>query len=114
LARQYWRYGQGRAYTTWKHKRFSSWRQLAAPVLVVGLVVSLVAGIVWQPFILVFPLVYGGGLLGVALLSWPGEKIGIRIRLLVAAAWLVMHVCWGFGFISNFTRLALRSIFRKG
>jgi len=159
LARQYWRYGQGRAYTTWKHKRFSSWRQLAAPVLVVGLVVSLVGGLVglvgrlgrwfnlgagrsmeiganvkgnmgqsggleaviktvlgqgnWWLLFLIFPFLYVGGLLGAALLSWPREKIGFRTRLLVAAAWAVMHLCWGVGFIYNFSRLVLRSIFKK-
>jgi len=67
----------------------------------------------WWLLFLIFPFLYIGGLLGAALLSWLGEKIGFRTRVLVAAAWAVMHVCWGTGFIWNFTKLVFRAIFKK-
>ena len=72
LAQQYFHYGRGRAYTTWKHKRLTGLRQIAPPVVVASLAGSLLAGIVW-PFALLLPVAYAGILIrGVAAGEAPG------------------------------------------
>ncbi|MCP4219180.1 MAG: glycosyltransferase family 2 protein [bacterium] len=105
LARQYFRYGQGRAYTTRKHKRITSLRQLAAPVLVLGLLAALSLGY-WVPHVLAFPVTYVTALFGAALFTG-GEKsqnAPLKIRLLLAVAFIVMHIPWGLGFLSFFPK----------
>jgi len=172
LARQYFRYGRGRARTALKHRRLTSWRQAAAPVLFIGLGGSMIAAL-WKPVFFAIPATYAAGLVAVALFSrFPdptrksnlvlksgdgngvglsdesgvrneiggakdgsgesatreepnskndgesnrtghlgmtedksasaGGSIGLRTRLLVAAAWAVMHMCWGAGFLGRF------------
>jgi len=111
LALQYFRYGIGRAYTTLKHKKITSWRQLAPVVLILGLFASMVLSF-WEPFFLLFPLGYAAILIITALLSWrkkgseaeeEGEdekKPTFKQRFWIATCWVIMHVCWGFGFFS--------------
>jgi len=125
LARQYVLYGRGRAYTALKHRRLTSWRQAAPPLLLAGLTGS-ASTACWMPGLLLVPAAYAAALATVALAArFPenrgvqaeecglktkqpapggggargGTRIGARIRLLVAAAWAVMHLCWGAGFI---------------
>lgn len=100
LAVQYYRYGRGRAYTTRKHRRFTSPRQWAPPLLVTALAGSLVLG-VFYPAFLAFWAAYLLSLLFAALaITPPGAKARLKIRLLAAIAFAVMHVCWGAGFLS--------------
>jgi len=73
LAKQYFRYGKGRAYTTLKHKAMTSWRQAAPVALVVGLVLSGGIGF-WLPFFWGLPLVYLLVLVGIALKTGKTEK----------------------------------------
>jgi len=128
LARQYFRYGKGRAYTSWKHRRMTSWRQAGPPALVAGLLgsVGLAVG-TGEPGWLLVPGGYGAGLLAAAVLSWrkggapkksgsAGEhdKIGLKTRFLVAASWAVMHLSWGVGFLYNFPRLVVRPRVKAG
>jgi len=111
LARQYFYYGRGRAYTTWKHKKLTGLRQIAPPVLVASLAGSLLAGVVW-PFALLLPAAYAGSLFGVSLLAKlpdfcyrTGKPEAFKIRLLMPAAWAAMHLSWGAGFLVRFIRL---------
>lgn len=112
LAKQYFKYGRGRAYTTLKHKTITSWRQLAPLVLILGLIGALGLSF-WEPLFLLFPLFYVGVLSGTALLSWRGKgrnsqevkdinkkRIMLRQRLMMAASWAIMHLSWGVGFVS--------------
>lgn len=99
LAKQYFRYGRGRCYTVLKHKKITSLRQVAPVALVLGLVTSLVMSL-WMPLFILFPLVYILSLLGAGILSWKKKKIAFRQRILMSAAWAVMHVSWGAGFLS--------------
>lgn len=99
LAKQYFRYGRGRCYTVLKHKKITSLRQVAPVALVLGLVTSLVMSL-WMPLFILFPLVYILSLLGAGILSWKKKKIAFRQRILMSAAWAVMHVSWGMGFLS--------------
>jgi succinoglycan biosynthesis protein ExoA len=111
LAGQYFHYGQGRAYTTWKHRRLTSWRQVGPSALVVALAISIAAG-AFAPGALLFPAAYVVSLLGISLVAkFPescrgGGKLAVlKMRLLRAVAWAVMHVSWGVGFIGRSAKL---------
>jgi len=98
LALQYFKYGKGRCYTSLKHKKIASLRQLAPTMLVIGLSLSLILSFFW-PLFLLFPLSYLPALFLSALFSWPKKKIPLNQRLLVGLAWAIMHTCWGMGFL---------------
>jgi len=115
LAKQYFKYGRGRCYTVLKHRRVTSWRQVAPVVLVAGLVGAVAVSFV-RPWALLFPASYVAGLVVATFLyrerpqmESDGKenerrllrfvrKDSIVVRLLVAVAWMVMHISWGLGF----------------
>jgi len=106
LAKQYFNYGQGRCYTTLKHKKFTSLRQVAPLAVVAGLLVSIM-GAVFERWLLIFPLIYAVGLTGIAFLSRERgniksegrcSSISFLVKLGMAAAWAIIHVSWGLGF----------------
>ncbi len=97
LARQYFEYGRWRRATARRHRGSLRARQLAAPVLVVGLVllavVSAAAAAPW-------PIVAGAG--GYVLLVVAGGLASARrpiVGLRVAVALATMHLAWGVGFL---------------
>jgi succinoglycan biosynthesis protein ExoA len=96
LARQYFRYGSGRARTWLKHKEALRPRQLAAPALVCVIAAALLLSLVTR-WALILPIAY------FTILTAYGIGIAIRrnsISLLLAApALAVMHLSWGTGFI---------------
>ncbi|MBM3294473.1 MAG: glycosyltransferase family 2 protein [Candidatus Aminicenantes bacterium] len=123
LFRQYFKYGRGRCYTTLKHRRFTSPRQILPPFFVLGLAAALALA-PFFPVALAFPGAYGLAILGVAFLSRPGENgsrnqrekrsrsasrareradgaFGPKSRLLLARAFATMHLAWGLGFLSR-------------
>lgn len=120
LAGQYFRYGKGRAYTTWKHRHMTSWRQAGPPLLAAGMAGSLAAGVTaGEPWFFVGPVLYGLGLFGAAFVGFRNEEEEcggrqITTRLLVTLAWAIMHLSWGAGFLFNYARLITKSIFRGG
>lgn len=91
LARQYFEYGRAKRLFARKHPGSLQLRQMAAPVLVAILGVSLI-GALWWPILLVLPLSYG-----IALIV--GSKGDDASTLRVAGAVAVMHVSWGAGFL---------------
>jgi succinoglycan biosynthesis protein ExoA len=99
LAALYFKYGRGRCYTTLKHKKITSLRQLVPVMLVLLLLGSIILSFYW-PLFLLFPLSYLTALILVALFSWPKKKISLKQRLLTALAWATMHNSWGTGFLS--------------
>jgi glycosyltransferase involved in cell wall biosynthesis len=101
LAVQYFRYGMGRAYTTVKHRQITSLRQLAPPLLVIALYLSLLLGLI-NPLALLFLPCYALPVLGAALFTWPHRIQSLGLRLLMAASFMVMHVSWGMGFLAFF------------
>ncbi|MBU4495627.1 MAG: glycosyltransferase family 2 protein [Acidobacteria bacterium] len=108
LARQYFRYGRGRCYTTLKHKRMTSWRQAAPVLLIPGLAASIAAGLFFPLFFLIPP-AYWMSLTLIGLLSRTGGTLFDRRRLILGTLFAVMHTCWGAGFLSFlFFRPSLR------
>lgn len=96
LARQYFRYGSGRAQTWLKHREALRPRQLAAPALVCTIAAALVLAMV-TPWALMLPGAY------LAVLAAYGLGIAVRhssaVFLLATPALAVMHIGWGLGFI---------------
>lgn len=96
LARQYYRYGSGRARTWLKHGEALRPRQLAPPALVCAIVAALILALI-SPWALLLPAAY------LAILTVYGISIAIRRNtaclILAAPALLVMHVGWGAGFL---------------
>ena len=100
LARQYFRYGRGRCYTTLKHKKITSFRQILPVLLVISLLVSIGLSL-WNPIALMFPPLYIISLILIALFTWPQKKIPIIQRLFMGTSWAIMHLSWGSGFVSR-------------
>ncbi len=111
FAVQYFKYGKGRAYTTLKHRRFTSFRQIVPPLFIIGLTGSIILGFFYPVFFL-FGLLYLLGILGVSLSSWLGRNISLKLRLLTAWAFICMHISWGTGFLRNFLVLFFTPRFR--
>lgn len=101
LAGRFFRIGRGRARTAKKHGAFTSWRQIAAPLLVAMMGFSIVRG-VKAPLHLLFFAAYAASMLAAALAGPPPEDPGVsgfETRLVAAAALMTMHVAWGAGFL---------------
>lgn len=111
LARQYFAYGRGRARTTRKHRRVTSWRQVLPPLFVPASIAAAIGGIV-LPLAWMLPAFYLAAVLfGAVLIPASGTKRPADLTERVAAAWamIVMHFSWGAGFDWEF----LRSIFGR-
>lgn len=108
LARQYWRYGMGRARTLLKHRERPRLRQMMPPLLVLGLLAALLLAPL-SPWFLLAPALY------LATITAAGLGMAIRDRdLWLASAPLalaVMHFCWGTGFLYA---LATEGLAREG
>jgi len=95
LAQQYFEYGQWRMRTIKKHRDSAKPRQLAAPVIVIGLVVAVILALVVSSLFWFVPAAYVVGLLVVGLMS----EGPLAQRLLTAGALFTMHITWGAGFL---------------
>lgn len=89
VIRQFWRYGRSRAATVRRHPRSLGPRQLAAPMLVVGLVSP------WRRRVL------GSYLAVVAVETVRQTAAAGPDGLLVAPVLPAMHVPWGVGFLTG-------------
>jgi succinoglycan biosynthesis protein ExoA len=97
LARQFRGYGRGRAMTARRHPGSLRPRQLAAPSLLVGLLVALLL-VPWTPVPLA---VWAAGYGALLLLGGALEIRTARTRLPgVLVALVVMHLAWGYGFLT--------------
>jgi len=88
LGRQFFRYGQGRAQTVRRHPRSLAPRQLAAPLLVLGLL---------SPWRRSVGAAYATVVLSRAALELRSDK---RAAMTVAMCLPIMHLGWGVGFLS--------------
>lgn len=98
LWHQYWRYGQGKAEMLWANGRLPSLRPLGPTALVIGLLTTLVLGILgsWWPLLGVI-VAWGALLLIVA--SRSGEPSHM---VMLAAA--IMHLAYGLGALFGLLR----------
>jgi GT2 family glycosyltransferase len=102
LARQYFRYGQGRARTLLKHRRFARPRP-AVPFL--ALVLAIGAAIVFPRAVALAAAAY------VLTVSIETVRLAPRFAAPLAATWLafpIMHLCHGAGFGVGLVRFLLR------
>lgn len=100
LSRQYFDYGSWKRRMTVLHRGSLRWRQMAPPIAVGLIVVSLLVS-VFAPIALLVPLLY---LLGVIIASLTIPAKGVAMRLLIPIALVTMHLSWGGGFLVGTTR----------
>lgn len=105
LARQYLRYGSGRARTLLKHRRLPTVRP-AAPFLLVAAAVTLLASESLRPFAPYAFLLYAVAAL-VEALRVSGRQ-GAGLVAIVATIIPTLHVAHGVGFAAGLVRYALR------
>ena len=101
LAGRHFRLGRGRARTAKKHRALTSWRQIAAPLLVAMMGFSIVRSFK-APLHLLFFAAYAASMLAAALAGPAPEDPGgpvFETRVVAAAALMTMHVAWGAGFL---------------
>lgn len=101
LARQYWRYGRGRAMTFAKHGERLRLRQCLPPVAVIAIgIAAMVAP--FTPAALLVPAAYLALLVIAALTLFRYQPD--RCTLIALPALLVMHMTWGLGFLVEVVR----------
>ncbi|MCY4663121.1 MAG: glycosyltransferase family 2 protein [Acidimicrobiaceae bacterium] len=98
LARQYFSYGAWKRKMLMRNPRSLRIRQLAAPALTAGLVVSAVQLATGRGRGAVLPVVYGGAC-AIAAARLREALPGRFDRIRAAAAFAAMHVAWGAGFL---------------
>lgn len=96
LARQYWRYGAGRAQNQMKHGSRLRLRQLVPPVVLGLILLASLAAIAFPPLAIV-PLAYLGGCAAAALFLYSRSRD--PAALLAAPALVVMHMSWASAFL---------------
>ena len=98
LARQYFRYGQGRARTRAKHHERLRPRQMIPPLMVIGLAVALVASFLFPPALVVPAVYFLGVVAATGILMARTRDPAVIAAVLVLP---IMHICWGWGFLST-------------
>jgi len=101
LARQYFGYGYWKVQMLKRYPETLRWRQALPPVFVLGLLVSLLAGIFWMPSLYLFAAVLG---LYLVILLAAGihmaiKKSDILMVIGVPFAIITMHFSWAAGFL---------------
>lgn len=107
LARQYYRYGEGRAATCAKHGRLPAGRQMA-PFFAFLACTAGVVGSVLHPALLILPAGYATACVLVAASTIPSASLRTRLAAAVAAA--TMHLSWGAGFSVGLMRVPVRAL----
>lgn len=98
LARQYFRYGSGRARTSYKHGERLRLRQMLPPAVALAIGFSLL-GAVLIPALLIIPLLYALALLVASGLFALKERS--MLAVMAAPALATMHIAWGAGFLKR-------------
>jgi glycosyltransferase involved in cell wall biosynthesis len=98
LISQYFNYGRGRCRTTLKHRRFTSFRQLAPILLVLGLFDSFFLSALGSSLFLLVPISYAAAMLLFSFLSLEKSSHRLIQSLSLALIFMSMHISWGVGF----------------
>lgn len=101
LARQYYRYGFGRAMTARKHGERLRLRQMIPPAVLVVLAISATLALA-HPVFLIAPLAYGAGIGAATAILARRHASACVLWSLVALP--VIHLSWGWGFIVSQAR----------
>jgi hypothetical protein len=107
LARQYFQYGEWKVRVLQKHPRQMSWRHFVPPIFVAALVVLGVAGLLAPQAGLLLALLvaaYGGTILAISAANALSK--GVAAWLATAAAFMIIHLAWGTGFLVGLARFA--------
>jgi hypothetical protein len=91
---QYFKYGQAKKLFARRHPGSLRWRQLAPPLLVIGLLISLLTAFVW-PWALAAPALYLASVV-VGTIIMP-RRLHANLGTILALA--TMHISWGLGFL---------------
>ncbi len=104
LAKQYFKYGQGRARTALKHRGIPSIRPVLPFLLVVG-GTALVVTTPWHPFLVPALALYGAGcaIEGARV----ARKHGLHLAPVVASIFPILHVAHGVGFGAGLVKYLL-------
>ena len=101
---QYYQYGHWKLRVLRRHPRSLRLRQLAPPLLVVGLIGSGVLAVVGRPgYALVIPAAWLGALLAAGLVTVVRTREPAALLMPVAVG--IMHLSWGLGFLGAAVRL---------
>src|SRR3990172_1665318 len=98
LISQYFNYGRGRCRTTLKHRRFTSFRQLAPILLVLGLFDSFFLSVLGSYLFLLVPVLYAAAMFFFGFLALGGSPRRLTQSLSLALIFMSMHISWGMGF----------------
>jgi succinoglycan biosynthesis protein ExoA len=102
LARQYFRYGKGRASTILKHRLRPKPRQMFPVAALVANLTAVLGAFIWTPALFV-PAFYFTACFGAAISGRKSMGIGDNgyIDEEATCALMIMHLCWGAGFVSR-------------
>ena len=107
LARQYFQYGEWKVRVLQKHPRQMSWRHFVPPFFVATLLLLGILGVVVpQTSFLLAAVVgaYSGTILAIAAAN--ALSRGVGTWLATAAAFMIIHLAWGIGFLAGLARFA--------
>ncbi len=102
LARQYWRYGNYRAKTASRHPTSLERRQLFVPALAIALLVALAGPGPLRRLARIPVAAYVAAVLGTSAQAVP--RAGTADAAALPIVFAVMHLAWGFGFVSGCLR----------
>ena len=110
FAKQYFRYGLWKINTLVLHPYSLKWRQLAAPLLTAGILISLLLAATTSPLWLALPIVYGSACV---LASWLAlDDRRSPLFFVMPLVFVVLHLSWGAGFWCGLVRFGIPGIHR--
>ena len=108
LARQYFRYGMWKVKTLIRHPESLRWRQLVAPSLVAGLLLSLALVVYGSAVGWVIPVTYL--IASLAFSAGISLKKGLHYLPILPVTFLTIHLSWGLGFYAGLLRFGVPKI----
>jgi glycosyltransferase involved in cell wall biosynthesis len=97
LASQYFQYGRWRSAVLRHHKKAANARYLAPPLNLIAQLISMTLGVFVNPIFFLLPMIYLSAILIASLILGKGWNEKIRLPIVL----IIMHFCWGFGFITS-------------
>jgi len=108
LAKQYFRYGMWKIKTLVAFPESLRWRQLAPPLLIIGLMVSIILSYLRVSFWWIIPFIYIGACF-VASFQIAIKK-GFALCPILPIVFMILHLSWGTGFFVGITRFGIPKV----